>query len=1045
MKPLKLTMCAFGPYADVQIIDFTELDNRNIFLINGPTGAGKTTIFDAISYALFGEASNTNKDRDGLRSDFASQETITYVDLEFSLRDKKYKVTRYPQQARKKSRGEGFTYKNSEAFLILSEGNTVSGVTLVEEKINEILGINKNQFRQIVMLPQGEFRKLLEADSSEREIIFRKIFGTEPFEKFQKVLDDKRKEMYKDIAKVNTERITNVKRVDVTNNEELSKIIDKENLNFKEIILGIEEIIENDEIQEQNLSKKIEEISEKEIKIQNEIALLEEVNKKIKEKEEYEEKYKELISKKEEYENKKDKLYQGRKALEIAILENNFKEKESYFQRKEREYLEVEQRVILYRKKIEDSINKLKEEESKEEQRKETSNKLTILKSFQTKVRDYEDKKNNIEQIKKELERKEREYSGLDSQIKLDRAKYNNLNKEFVELQKSEVEKEKVISKVEEKEVICNDMRDFYKYYNGYLINIKKHNGLKINFEKIEKKYMEVKSKYEMMENNFRKGQAGILAKDLKDGIKCPVCGSKHHPSLAEMIEGVPTEEELNQLKHEFDKIKQQRDIMLQNMSDLNGVINNSNEIILDYKLKLEKSLGKIIDDYWEKDILNFISIKGKEIALEVENLKKRLIKIEQDNKKKIDVRNTFIKLEEEIEENNILLEKLNEEYKESFAKVKSEESSILAIEKEIPEKFRSVPELNKKIKNIENKLLELNQLLEKARKEYEVINNEYISLKTNKKSKLENLQELLKEIEKNKDNMNKKIIKCGLKDYNNYLAVKLSEDQLKSLDEDIQDYNQNIKIIKFNLNRAINNSKDLEFIDLDIIKEKLEKVNQEKNQLNREYNIVFSRLDNNIKTLKEIKKLNEKISEKEDDYKIIGELARISNGDNDERITFERYVLAAYFDEIIAAANIRLSKMTGGRFLLSRKEEKGKGRRQEGLELEVFDNYTGKARNVKTLSGGESFKASLALALGLADVIQSYAGGISLDTIFIDEGFGTLDSESLDNAIETLVELQNGGRLVGIISHVPELKERIDNILEIIPTKEGSRARFII
>ncbi|BDR74752.1 AAA family ATPase [Clostridium tetani] len=1045
MKPLKLTMCAFGPYADVQIIDFTELDNRNIFLINGPTGAGKTTIFDAISYALFGEASNTNKDRDGLRSDFASQETITYVDLEFSLRDKKYKVTRYPQQPRKKSRGEGFTYKNSEAFLILSEGNTVSGVTLVEEKINEILGINKNQFRQIVMLPQGEFRKLLEADSSEREIIFRKIFGTEHFEKFQKVLDDKRKEIYKDIAKVNTERITNVKRVDVTNNEELSKIIDKENLNFKEIILGIEEIIENDEIQEQNLSKKIEEINGEEIKIQNEIVLLEEVNKKIKEKEEYEKKYKELIFQKEEYENKKDKLYQGRKALEVTMLENNFKEKENYFQLKEKEYIEVEQRVNLYRKKVEESIKKLKEEESKEEERKETSNKLTILKSFQNKVRDYEEKKNRLEQIKGELEKKQKEYSSLGSKIKNDRTKLNNLNKEFVELQKCEVEKEKILSKVEEKEVICNDMRDFYKYYNSYLINIKKHGNLKINFDKIEKKYMETKLKYEIMEDNFKKGQAGILAKDLKDGVKCPVCGSKHHPSPAEMIKGVPTEEKLNQIKYEFDEIKEQRDMILQNMSDLNGVITSSNEIISDYKLKLEKSLGKIIEEYWKKDILNFISIKGKEIALEVENLKEKLKQIEEDNKKKINIKNSLIKLEEEIEENNILLEKLNEEYKDSFAKVKSEESSILAIEKEIPEKFRSVPELNKKIKNIENKLLELNQLLEKARKEYEVINNEYISLKTNKKSKLENLQELLKEIEKNKDNMNKKIIECGLKDYNNYLAVKLSEDQLKSLDEDIQDYNQNIKIIKFNLNRAINNSKDLEFIDLDIIKEKLEKVNQEKNQLNREYNIVFSRLDNNIKTLKEIKKLNEKISEKEDDYKIIGELARISNGDNDERITFERYVLAAYFDEIIAAANIRLSKMTGGRFLLSRKEEKGKGRRQEGLELEVFDNYTGKARHVKTLSGGESFKASLSLALGLADVIQSYAGGISLDTIFIDEGFGTLDPESLDNAIETLVELQNGGRLVGIISHVPELKERIDSILEIIPTKEGSKARFII
>ncbi|STA91788.1 SbcC/MukB-like Walker B domain-containing protein [Clostridium cochlearium] len=292
---------------------------------------------------------------------------------------------------------------------------------------------------------------------------------------------------------------------------------------------------------------------------------------------------------------------------------------------------------------------------------------------------------------------------------------------------------------------------------------------------------------------------------------------------------------------------------------------------------------------------------------------------------------------------------------------------------------------------------------------------------------------------------MDKKIKNCGFKDYNHYLSMKLSEDELKNLDEDIQNYNQNVKTVKFNLDKAIKNSKDLKLRDENLIKQRLEKVEEEKSQLNREYNIIFSRLDNNRKTLKEIEKLNEKIKGKEEEYKVIGELARISNGDNDERITFERYVLAAYFDEIIDAANIRLSKMTGGRFLLVRKEEKGKGRRQEGLELEVFDNYTGKARHVKTLSGGESFKASLSLALGLADVIQSYAGGISLDTIFIDEGFGTLDPESLDNAIETLVDLQNDGRLVGIISHVPELKERIDTILEIIPTKEGSRARFLV
>lgn len=1045
MKPLKLTMCAFGPYADVQVIDFTELADKNIFLINGPTGAGKTTIFDAISYALFGEASNTNKDRDGLRSDFASQETITYVDLEFSLRNKKYKVTRYPQQARKKSRGEGFTYKNSEAFLILPEGSTVSGVNAVEDKINEVLGINKNQFRQIVMLPQGEFRKLLEADSSEREIIFRKIFGTEPFEKFQRVLDDKRKEIYKNVAKVNTERITNIKHLDIGNNEELLKLVNAENLNFKEIILGTGLLIENDTREKEVFLKEIEKVNKGEIRIQNEIVLLEESNKKIMEKEEYEKKYKELIYKKEEYENKKSKLYQGRKALEVRMLENNFKERKGYFQVKEKEYKEVGEKFKLYEEKVEKSINKLRKQESKEEERKKISSELTIFKSFENKVMNYENKKNNIDKIKQELEKKEKYYSSLDSQIKGDRAKFNDLNKQLIEIQKFEVEKEKILSKVEEKESICDDMRDFYKYYNSYSIKLKDYNGLKINFRKVEKAYNEFKLNYETMEDSFKKGQAGILANDLIDGVACPVCGAKHHPSPAKMIEGVPTEEKLHELKHEFDEVKEKRDRMLQDMSDLNGVITSSSEIILDYKLKLEKSLGKIIDEHWEKDILLFISIKGKEFALEVENLKERLKKIEEEHRKKINLGDSLNKLEVEIEKNNIMLEQVNKEYKDIFAKVKSEENSILDIEKEIPEEIRSLIALNMKIKKLENILLELNKSLEKARKEYEAYNNEYISLKTNKKSKLENLQEILREIEKDEEKMNKKIIDCGFKDYNHYLSMKLSEKQLQNLDEDIQNYNQNVKTIKFNLDRAIKNSEDLKLGDMDFIKEKLEKVKQEKSQLSEEYNRLFSRLDNNRKTLKEIIRLNGKINEKEEEYKVIGELSRVANGDNEERITFERYVLAAYFDEIIDAANVRLSKMTGGRFLLTRKEEKGKGRRQEGLELEVFDNYTGKARHVKTLSGGESFKASLSLALGLADVIQSYAGGVSLDTIFIDEGFGTLDAESLDNAIETLVDLQNGGRLVGIISHVPELKERIDSILEIIPSKQGSKARFLI
>jgi exonuclease SbcC len=272
-----------------------------------------------------------------------------------------------------------------------------------------------------------------------------------------------------------------------------------------------------------------------------------------------------------------------------------------------------------------------------------------------------------------------------------------------------------------------------------------------------------------------------------------------------------------------------------------------------------------------------------------------------------------------------------------------------------------------------------------------------------------------------------------------------MREEDIKQLEKAILLYRQGLTSLKDRLSKAVTDTESLAEVSIEKLKIELSEVRADETALEEKVKIIYSRIKHNTKILKEIEEINKAIFNDEEKYAVIGELSRVANGDNSERISFERYVLAAYFDEIISAANIRLSKMAGGRFILKRKEERGKGRKQEGLELEVFDNYTGKSRHVKTLSGGESFKASLSLALGLADVVQAYAGGISLDTMFVDEGFGTLDPESLDNAIQCLIDLQKGGRLVGIISHVPELKERIDVRLEITPAKEGSKARFVI
>ncbi|MCJ7690159.1 MAG: SMC family ATPase, partial [Clostridiaceae bacterium] len=286
-------------------------------------------------------------------------------------------------------------------------------------------------------------------------------------------------------------------------------------------------------------------------------------------------------------------------------------------------------------------------------------------------------------------------------------------------------------------------------------------------------------------------------------------------------------------------------------------------------------------------------------------------------------------------------------------------------------------------------------------------------------------------------------VFELGFSGYEDYKASSLTEEKIENLEVEINNFNINLSGVKKLYEASLKEIEGLIRVDLEILKGKIENEGIIFKSLNKEQMELFARIRNNSLMLEDCEEYSKKIEIDEKKYEIVGKLSNIINGDNSKKISFERYVLAAYFEDIIMAANIRFNKMTSGRFELLRKQEIGDKRKGQGLELEVFDNYTGKARDVKTLSGGEGFKASLSMALGLADVVQAYAGGIQLDTMFIDEGFGTLDPESLDNAIECLMDLQKDSRLVGIISHVPELKERIDARLEVSSTSKGSMAEF--
>ncbi|GIM29370.1 nuclease SbcCD subunit C [Clostridium polyendosporum] len=1045
MRPVELTMAAFGPYAGVEVIDFNALGDRNIFLVTGPTGAGKTTIFDAISFALYGEASGSSRDKDSLRSDFASDDQITFVELKFELRGKFYKIKRVPQQMRKKARGDGYTLKTAEAELILPLGNVITKVNNVDEKIIEILGINKQQFKQIVMLPQGEFRKLLEAESVEREAIFRKIFGTQDFLEIQNQLDSQRKKIYGKISDIITQRNTHIKHIECGEDEILFHSINAENINITAIIEQTSNFIGYDEMRLFKIKDQLEKVKAEQEILHKRILEGEQVNRKLQDKIKLGSMLNIEKIREDEFIKREKALALSRKALEVKLIEDNFNEKILNKRERERQLEEGKASLFKAGEILERAKKLLEDEVSKEPIRNKLLEEISILKSFEPKVKDYEDKNKSIIGLKNQLKQKEVKKILIKNNLNDTRKAVEELDRNFKESQKAEILKVEIEACIERQSNIINEMISLFNYYSDYNNSSINHKREKDVFLSLERKYKEEKSKYELMDDAFKKGQAGLLAKDLEEGMMCPVCGSKQHPMIAVMIEGIPTEQELKIQKDIFDTLNQQYHDKLISLSTLYATIEEIYKKAKEQEEKLYHLLSKDFLDLNVNDKLMYIKQKGIVLREEENKLKKELDVILKKCREKATLEENLGKLNDEINKLINDQEKLEEEYTDLFGKVKVEENLLINIEKEIPEDIRSIPLLKEKIYQIEKSLQVINESYKRAQEDFTTASSSKAAIEADLNVREQNLNEAVIERDKAMERFNEKLKSSGFMDYDHYSSSYIGEKEILKYDTEIKLYYENLKSLKDRYKASAKETEGLEVIDIEQFNSCLQQTKEKEKELSDREKIVFSRIEHNKKLLVKIESLNNDVEEKEKKYSVIAELAKIANGDNSERITFERYVLAAYFDEIIEAANTRLYKMAGGRFILRRKEEKGKGRKQEGLELEVFDNYTGKARHVKTLSGGEGFKASLSLALGLADVIQSYAGGVILDTMFVDEGFGTLDPESLDNAIQCLTDLQTGGRLVGIISHVPELRERIDVRLEITAAREGSKAKFNI
>ena len=943
MRPIKLVMSAFGPYKDEEKIDFKELNGRNIFVISGKTGAGKTTIFDAITYALYGEASGESREVDSFRSDFANDEVETFVELEFELKREIYKLKRIPRQLKKKSRGEGYTEKSAEAILEMPDGKIITKANNVNSKVIELMGITKEQFKQIVMLPQGEFKKLLLADSSEREGIFRKIFDTYDFEKMQTELKEEAKELENRQRESQNEIKTNLKNIIGNFNVEIGE--------YPDIPVVLEELKKLIETDKSNYEKNM--LEQKEI-------------------DKYIQEIKKVSDLKEDLEKKKVEL------IEDLKIEEELKEK-----------------IQLLEKELKEAVEELKSEEKNEEYRDKLKLELQNLKTIESQIDEIEKLKKERD-LNQELLKKVEEMQKKSKQLEVEnQSEFEKNEIEVKQLIDLETQKLKLDNLIKEKEESRIKLRDIYSKIVEYEKLRLNHTSKKEEYQKFEIKYEKLKEEQETKEEIYKKEQAGILASNLKDNEPCPVCGSRTHPQKAVLVEQnqIPTEEELKKLKEERQEYEIVKNDKLKILTELHQDLKNRLEI-------LEESLESFKEGFetrsYSKTTAQEVKERGIKLKEEIEELQKQNNSLNERIKTKETIENKNLKIKEIINNERKKQENLIEEEKKKIIEIQNHSNKIEEFAKKLPQNISSKEEIVKEREEKDKILRDSAEKLEILRTK----NNELVSAIEKERGKLEIKTQNIKDKKE--------------------LILKIEED---------------FKILK--LSFKIEEDEEIQ----NQLKEKQIKIEELKKQEKE----IYAHYKNNEIVFEKVTIAHKKVEKIEKRYRLVGELSDLANGKKSPYISFERYILASYFEDIIDAANLRLEKMTGDRFSLMRKEGKSKGAGQKGLELEVYDNYTDTSRDVSSLSGGESFKASLSLALGLSDVVQANAGGVSLDTIFVDEGFGNLDPQSLDNAIDSLLELQRGGRLVGIISHVEELKERIEAKLEVIGSPNGSKVKFNI
>ena len=920
MRPITLTMSAFGPYAAKTVIELDKLGTNGLYLITGDTGAGKTTIFDAITYALYGEASGNTRDVNMFRSKYAEPSTPTEVELTFAYAQKIYTVKRNPEYDRPKARGDGYTTEKANAELHYPDGRVVTKLKEVNKAIVDIMGIDRSQFTQIAMIAQGDFLKLLLASTEDRKKIFQKIFRTQCYYQLQERLKQQTGDLAKDYGKIGDSIRQYINGIACHPNDVLKLEVDKAKkgeLKNTEAVQLVEKLIKQDTAEQQKVLGQIGKLDKQKEAIAAQLAVAD--NRKTTE---------------EKQEKAKENLARETQRLKTLETEKN--------------------EAAAHQPEVQKAVEAIAKLEAQLPEYAEMQKKQTERTGLQ------KDLKELAQKIKTEAETAEKLARSI-ADLKAEQVSLQNAGAAQA-AQKAEK------NRLAEQQKDLEALKKEYAAYQKLEAQLKKAQA---DYAQKSEDSGQKRAEYEHKNKLYLDAQAGILAETLTEGVPCPVCGSLEHPHPAQKPENAPTKQELEICKAKAEEAEKATQAASSKASTCIGQADASRETL---QARGQKWLGTDAVEEMER----LCSEKQQQTAAALQKAEQQLKEIEKQLGRKDELDQLIPQKEDELEQCKKRRGSHETQQAGDGAKLQAAEKRL----KELAEKlsYPSEAEANQALQQLHEQKEAWEKAIQETQKAYDECEKNLAALK----GTLEGYQKTLQGMEK--------------VDVQAVLAAQAEADQQKAASE------------------------------------------EQKREIG-------DRLAVNGPILENLQPQIGKMEETEKRLQCVQALSDTANGrlSSKEKIMLETYIQMTFFDRIIRRANVRLMVMSGGQYELKRRVNAENNRSQAGLELDVIDHYNGSERSVKTLSGGESFKASLALALGLSDEIQSSAGGIRLDTMFVDEGFGSLDEESLEQAVNALVGLTQGNRLVGIISHVSELKNRIDK--QIVVTKEksgGSKAEIL-